>query len=247
MEDWVWKKIIDESREKNVIYRPFLINEPFIDPRMPEIIEYIHKDETAKIEFNSNGHFNKNTDIKALLEAGIDWVRFSIDGFTQETYTRSGRGGNLERVNENVRRFIEERNRQNSDCFIEIRMIDIDVNKHEQSAFVEYWSKYADKATITSLYDWPWTGQTEPFRAPCPKITDEMYFYVSGEAVLCCWDAYSRSIVGDVKNRSVEEIWLGNPNQKYREYLNNGEREKIHLCSRCDAFKSYDFSNWSGY
>jgi hypothetical protein len=29
--------------------------------------------------------------------------------------------------------------------------------------------------------------------------------------------------------------------------LDKGERDKIHLCSRCDAFKGYDFSKWTGY
>jgi len=247
MEDRLWKKIIDESRGKGIIYRPFLINEPFIDYRMPQIIKYIKQDETAKIEFNSNGHFTPKTDIKALLEGGIDWVRFSVDGFTQDTYTRSGRGGKLENVVANILKFIDERNRQNSKCFIEVRMIDIDVNKHEQQEFVEFWSKYADKATITQLYDWPWSGQTEAFPAPCPKIYEEMYFYVDGKAVLCCWDAYGRGIVGDANVNTVEQIWLGETNQKYRQLLNNGERNKIDLCSRCDAFKNYNFDNWKGY
>ena len=70
---------------------------------------------------------------------------------------------------------------------------------------------------------------------------------VDGRAVLCCWDAFARAVVGDVKEKTVEEIWLGETNQKYRQYLDNGEREKIELCSRCDAYKGYDFSTWTGY
>lgn len=70
---------------------------------------------------------------------------------------------------------------------------------------------------------------------------------VDGRAVLCCWDAFGRGIIGDVNHQSVEEIWLGNANQKFRQLLNNGERDKILLCSRCDAFKKYDFSKWTGY
>src|SRR5512145_1574742 len=247
MEERIWKKIIDESRGKGVIYRPFMINEPFVDLRIPEIIRYIKQDPTAKVEFNSNGNFHPKFDVKAALEAGIDWMRFSIDGFTEETFKKSGRGGAFNKIVSNVLSFIEERNRQGNKCHIEARMIDLDITRNEQEAFVAFWKQHADEATITQLYDWPWSGQTDCIKAPCPKIKNEMFFMRDGRAVLCCWDAFARGVVGDVTRQTVEEIWLGNPNQQYREMLNRGERNKIHLCSRCDAFKNYDFSKWTGY
>ncbi len=247
MEDWVWKKIIDESRGKGIIYRPFMINEPLIDPRMPEIVRYIKEDPTAKVEFNSNGNLAVKTDVEALIASNIDWVRFSLDGHTAESFKASGRGGKFEKIVENIHRFIDERNRQKSDTFIEVRIIDLDENRHEHKDFVEYWSKFVNKATVTPLYDWPWTGQNEPHRAPCLKISDEMFFMTDGNATLCCWDAFGRGIVGNVTQNTVEEIWLGETNQKYREYLSRGERDKILLCSKCDAYKNYDFSNWAGY
>ena len=126
-------------------------------------------------------------------------------------------------------------------------MIDLDVNKHEQNDFINFWSKYADKVAITELYVWPWSGQNGFFPAPCPKIREDMFFYTDGTAVLCCWDAFGRSNLGNIKEQSLEEIWLGEINQQNRRYLNEGQRNKIKLCSRCDAFKKYDFSNWKGY
>jgi hypothetical protein len=143
--------------------------------------------------------------------------------------------------------FIDERNRLRSKCHIEVRMIDLEITRGEQQDFINFWKQHADEATITQLYDWPWSGQTECLRAPCPKIKDEMFFMVDGRAVLCCWDAFARGIVGDINNRTVEEIWLGNPNQQFRNLLEKGKRDKILLCSRCDAFKKYDFSKWPGY
>jgi hypothetical protein len=247
MEERIWKKIIDESRGKGVIYRPFMINEPFVDLRIPEVIRYIRKDPTAKVEFNSNGNFHPRFDVTAALEAGIDWIRFSIDGFTEETFKKSGRGGSFRKIISNVLGFIQERNRLNSKCHVEVRMIDLEITRHEQKDFVDFWSQHADEATITLLYSWPWSGQTDCFRAPCPKIKSEMFFMVDGRAVLCCWDAFARGIIGDVHNQTVEEIWLGDLNQKYRGLLDRGQRDKIHLCSKCDAFKGYDFSKWVGY
>ena len=69
MEEWVWKKIIDESRGKGILYRPFMINEPFVDPRMPEIISYIKLDSTATVELNSNAHMTAKTDVPGIVAA----------------------------------------------------------------------------------------------------------------------------------------------------------------------------------
>ncbi len=247
MEERIWKKIIDESRGKGVIYRPFMINEPFVDLRIPEVIRYIRQDPTAKVEFNSNGNFHPKFDVSAALAAGIDWIRFSIDGLTEETFKKSGRGGNFNRIVNNVLEFIKERNHQGSNCHVEVRMIDLEITRSEEKDFLGFWRKHADEATITQLYNWPWSGQTNCFRAPCPKIKSEMFFMTDGRAVLCCWDAFARGVIGDVSHQTVEEIWLGNPNQLYRELLGRGEREKILLCSRCDAFSQYDFTKWTGY
>ncbi len=247
MEEHVWKKIVDESAGKGVLYRPFLVNEPFVDRRLPEIIRYIRNDKSAFVELNSNGRFVNRDMIREVLEAGIDWIRFSIDGFSPETYKLSGRGMNYEKVIEDVHFFINERNKQKNKCFIETRMIDMDFNKHEQEKFVDYWSEYADKASITELYTWPWMGQTESFRAPCPKIVDEMFFIVDGRAVLCCWDFQERGVIGDINDQTVKEIWRGAQIQNYKQLLNEGKRDQIELCSRCDAYKNYDFSNWKGY
>ncbi|TAD96779.1 MAG: radical SAM protein [Bacteroidetes bacterium] len=247
MEEAVWKKIVDESRGKGILYRPFMINEPFVDPRLPEIIRYIRQDPTARVELNSNGHFVPKTNVPAIIEAGLDIVRFSIDGFSQEAYDKSGRGGKLQKIVDNVLMFAEERNRQKADCYIEVRMINMDFNRHEQQEFINFWSKHVDEAIVTSYYDWPWSGQTESFSAPCPKVQKEMFFMVDGQATLCCWDSHERGIVGDVKQNTVEELWKGAKMQEYKSYLNKGERHKILLCSKCDAYKDYDFSTWEGY
>ena len=68
-----------------------------------------------------------------------------------------------------------------------------------------------------------------------------MFFYVDGRATLCCWDASERQIVGDVKEEHVLAIWTGKTINQCRELLDEGRRSEINLCSRCDAYKHFDF------
>lgn len=247
MEEWVWKKIVDQTRGRGIIYRPFMINEPMIDPALPKVIKYIKEDPTATVEFNSNAYMTPRTNVEAIIEAGVDIVRFSIDGYTQETYEKSGRGGRLEKNVASVLKFIETRNKLGSSCKVEVRMIDMDFNRHEQEAYKEFWGKHADEVLITPLYSWPWTGQDTFAPKPCLKVQEEMFFMSDGQASLCCWDSEARTVIGDIKTQSVEEIWLGEVNRKIKDHLARGERGEMLICSKCDAYKNHDFTNFAGY
>ena len=244
MEDWIWRKIVDDTRGLGVTYRPFLINEPLSEKRLPEIIRYMKQDPTAKVEINSNGGLLTEQRGRAILEAGIDLVRLSIDGFSPETHGQARVGVNYKAVVENTNRFLELRNAGGYKTIVEVRCIDMPANRHEHKAYIEYWTPRADKVLIVPLYQWPWSGQTAPVLKPCLKILDEIFFSTSGQSPLCCWDEAGRGIVGDVKTQSVLEIWNGPEMKAMRTLLNRGRRDLIALCSRCNAYQDVRFDGF---
>jgi sulfatase maturation enzyme AslB (radical SAM superfamily) len=241
MPESTWTKIIDGTRGLGITYRPFLQNEALLDRRLHEVISYIKRDSTARVELNTNGNALTDRRTRELLEAGIDLVRFSIDAFSPETFAQCRVGLSYERVVHNINRFIEFASRQHRPVVTEVRMIDMDINKHEQRDFIEYWNQRADRALIVPLYHWPWDDGVEMVPKPCIKMREEMFFYTDGRAVLCCWDIAGRAVIGDVTKESVLDIWNGATRRRYAEYLANGERERITLCSRCDAYKDRRF------
>lgn len=244
MEDWVWRKIIDETRGLGITYRPFLINEPLADHRLAEILRYIRRDPTAKIELNSNGELMKEERAREILDAGLDIIRFSIDGFSAETFSKSRVGLDYDLTVERVRRFIEIAREKRSAAHIEVRMISMDYNRHEQEAFVDFWTKAGAVAIITDLYVWPWEPEVKPVQLPCKKVLREMFFFVNGKATLCCWDSHERGVVGDVTRQHVLDIWNGELNRRYRALLEQGRRRDLLLCSNCEAYKNHYFEGF---
>lgn len=244
MEDWVWRKIVDETRGLGVVYRPFLLNEPFMDRRMPTISRYIKEDPTAVLEFNTNGEALTPKVADRMIDLGVDVMRFSVDGYHRSTFDES-RGISYDKVYHNVEYFIRAARESGKDIHTEVRMIQLPGTENEQEDFRKYWEdRGPDDVVFTKLYRYPWEGQTEAVNIPCLKIADEMFFYVSGEATLCCWDSKGRAIVGDVKNEHVLDIWNGQAMANYRALLDAGRREDILLCSRCDAYTDVDWSRW---
>ena len=79
---------------------------------------------------------------------------------------------------------------------------------------------------------------------PCLKVLDEMFFYTNGKATLCCWDVHEKAVIGDVNIQSVQEIWDGYAATCLRALLDDGRRDLIHLCSRCNAYGGFDFGKF---
>ncbi len=250
MPEATWKKIVDDTRGWGVTYRPFLTNEPFVDNRMPQIVRYIKEnDPTARVEFNTNGELLTEKLGAELLDAGVDIMRFSIDGFSRETYEPSRVGIDFDRVMSRVQRFLEmwDAGGHRDRVFTEVRMIEVPENAHEVTAYREFWGPRCSEVVITSLYQWPWTGQKpeDVVLKPCLKILDEMFFYTNGKATICCWDVHEKAVIGDVTTQSVQEIWEGYAARCLRALLDDGRRDLIHLCSRCNAYQDFDFGKFA--
>jgi hypothetical protein len=244
MPDAIWRKIVDETRGLGITYRPFLVNEPLTDKRLGEIMRYIREDETAKIELNTNGGLMTREWALEILDAGIDVIRFSIDGFSEETFSHSRKGLDYRTVKEYTLQFIRLAQERGGAGRIEVRMIELDVNRHELEPFKEFWRKAGAVPVITSLYRWPWEPGVKAVQLPCLKILREMFFVVNGKATLCCWDIHERGVIGDVSKQHTLDIWNGEINQHYRRLLAQGRRDQILLCSRCDAYKDRHFEGF---
>jgi MoaA/NifB/PqqE/SkfB family radical SAM enzyme len=250
MPEATWKKIVDDTRGWGVTYRPFLTNEPFVDKRQPEIVRYIKEnDPTARVEYNTNGELMTEQLGRALLEAGVDILRFSIDGFSPATYEPSRVGIKYEKVLERVTRFLEiwDAEGWRDKVFTELRMIEVDENRHEIDDYKAYWGPRCTEVLVTQMYQWPWTGQKrgDVVLKPCLKVLDEMFFYSDGDATICCWDVHGRAVIGNVNEQSVQEIWEGYAAASVRRVLDDGRRDLLQLCSRCNAYKDYDFDRFA--
>jgi len=245
MEDAVWHKIIDETRGLGVTYRPFLINEPLTDKRLGEILRYIRLDDTAKIELNTNGGLMTRAKALDILGAGIEVIRFSIDGFSADSFAKSRIGLDYEETVKRTLGFIELSGQRDGAGRIEVRMIETEFTRHEIEPFLTFWREAGAEPVITTLYHWPWEPGVSGINRPCLKILEEMFIYVNGQVTLCCWDTLERAVIGDITREHTLEVWNGETNARFRRLLSEGRRDRILLCSRCDAYKDHVFEKSS--
>lgn len=232
MEPDMWRAIADQTRGLGITYRPFLLGEPLMYADLPDVVAYVKRDKTAAVELHTNVSLLGPDMREALVSSGLDVMRLSIDGFSRRSVEGS-RGFDRDDLYYRGAEWLElSRGRVRT----EARMIVTAENKHECEDYRRHWEGLGAEVVFTSLYRYPWCGQTESASLPCRKIATEMFVLSDGRVTLCCWDADGSQIVGDLRQQTVHEAWMSAPMQHARSLLRAGRRCDLHVCSRCDAY-----------
>jgi MoaA/NifB/PqqE/SkfB family radical SAM enzyme len=88
--------------------------EPFLNPDLFKMIAYA-KSRKIVVHSSTNGQVRfDGASAGELVESGLDSLVFGIDGATPETYVQYRKGGNLERVLENVKTIVRAKERRGS-------------------------------------------------------------------------------------------------------------------------------------
>ena len=158
-----FKRLIDDNPEiKTVELSNF--GEIFINPQIVDIIQYAHYkgvDLTAKNGVNFNNV--KEETIESLVKYQFKAMTLSIDGITQETYSRYRKRGNYDTVISNVKKLVEFKKQYNSKWpKLTWQFIVFGHNEHEIPAAREL----ADKLGIKFFLKLSWDDEISPLKDP---------------------------------------------------------------------------------
>jgi hypothetical protein len=91
--------------------------EPLLHPEISRLCRTV-KDRKLYCSLSTN--LNVLRDPEQLLQSGLDWLRVSVSGFTQETYSIGHQGGDIETVKRNLHRLADAKRKVESDTVLEI-------------------------------------------------------------------------------------------------------------------------------
>src|SRR5437660_7236205 len=118
------------------------LGEPLLNKDLPLMIRYL-KDRGTYVLFNSNGILLNAARGQALIDAGLDEYRLSMDGSTRETYARVRGVDAFDKIWRNVHAFIIQQKAQNaSKPAVSLWFTAMRENLHELSGLAELASKH---------------------------------------------------------------------------------------------------------
>lgn len=252
----LFDKITDECREWNVTMMVMHRDgEPLLHPELDTMVRRVKEKRAARyVQFTTNGLLLDKAKGRSLIEAGLDWIRVSINAVDPETYRRVAGRDALPQVEQNVMQLHSSRNQLGSRTpYIVATMVVMDwTAPSEVRAFRKKWSGVADELDIYPCHTWdgsintPVPRQEKIARYPCPFLWYHPYVGWDGVLSPCCVDFSYKEILGNVGSQSIENIWKGSRLSQLRQAHLDGRYEEIALCSNCTYWSqgNDDISSW---
>ena len=241
----MFRELVDQSDGRDCYLLPQGFGESMMHPAWEECMDYLRGKRFRDVIFLTNGMLLTRERGRLLIEVGGDQLFVNVDGATEETYAAIRRGGDLERVRENVTHFLEERKRLGkTGPKLTMRIIEMRENSEEIDAFLRYWRSRIDPPdeVVVDFYRL-WTGSVEnrrleppvpPRRYACPMLWKNGFVYLDGRVTPCCADVNANLVMGNVMGTSLEEIWNGREMRRLRRDHLRGRYRRYPICVRCD-------------
>lgn len=218
--------------------------EPLFHPRLPEMIALAGR-HAIGTRLHTNATLLTPEVGRALLDAGLDMISFSFDGYDAAAYGAVRRGACFEETLWNILRFLREKQRRGRRRPYTI----LQVIEHEAAgpdAPAAFRRAFAglplDKLYVKRPHNWAGNvGAAAPAGGPVAAPTHPCTFpwyaltvLYSGEVVPCPQDWYAELALGRMPETSLWSIWNGAPMQALRRRQAALALAGLSPCARCD-------------
>lgn len=246
----LYRKIIDEIAQfASDIYLQHR-GESVVHPKLPEMIAYA-KAKGLKTKLHNNATLLTVKKSEAIIDAGLDFISFSFDGYVKKTYEENRKGGNFEKTLQNILDFLRiKKEKGRKTPFTQLQVMEIWSGKdpqqltHERESFSRNFDGLAlDRLDIRTPHNW--AGGINPATekamhkagkhyVPCTFPWYSMTLLWNGEAIICPQDFMGKLIMGNANDQSIKEIWNGEKSRAMRRSLIDKKFEDWMPCLSCD-------------
>ena len=252
-------KIIDDLyqltiTQNRMVKRLFLYKdgEPLFNSRLGDMAEYAKKRQVAEsVETTINASLLSKKNAISLIEKGFDVIRVSIEHVTCEGYQEITRTfSDYDKIVKAVKFLYEEKARRNSPLCIHTKIVNTGLTKYERKKFVSDFGNISDTINIDELMGWS-RAESKDFtlgirvtsgmdgvsplcnRIVCPEPFSKLAINFDGSVSVCCVDWSHGTIVGDLRKKSLSDVWNGESLHRFRMAHLYNQREKIRACASC--------------
>ncbi len=232
----LYKKIIDEAAKYNVYsIKLSWRGEPMLNKSIVEMIRYAKQSGIREVAMLSNGERVTPELAKAIQDAGIDWISFSVDG-NANTYNIIRAPALFEETLEKIRFLREYRDKTGRPKpLIRVQSI-LSAIQDNAGEFISIWDGIADRVNFISdqARDFEVKEMCHDQNYVCPTPWQRMSIDYNGVVHQCISDYNGYIRMGDIRKQSVYEIWHGRQFRKLREcFRKHTYLEHCKACSFC--------------
>src|SRR5260370_6475947 len=134
MTEEIFQRLVRESGAPSEHMMLIGLDEPFMDPKIFERIEYCERHNTSTL-LSTNGTFLDEKMAGRLLATPLQHITLSFDGATKESFEFYRKGARFEKVRDNFVRFARLKKERGSGMQVVVQMVRMERNAGEGDSF----------------------------------------------------------------------------------------------------------------
>lgn len=220
--------------------------EPTLNSDLDQYVKIVKK-HGAKAFMFSNGMRMRGDYMKRVVDAGADFFRFSIIGYSAETYKQWMNSPYFDLVIKNLNEMQQYVQQSGSGCVVATYHLILDNENvdYEKQQYIKIVESAGVKTEIWKMHNWagsydPTYGRSGEVRTCGRPFSPDIVIRAGGlegktGAVHPCCQVLgkdSEAVLGHMSENTVEEIWFGREYEKLREQHTTGNYPDF--CKGCD-------------
>lgn len=258
----LYRNFINENYKELVYLLLYFQGEPYLHKQFFKLIQ-IASEKNIYSATSTNAHYLSRENSIQTVKSGLDRIIISIDGLDQESFNKYRVGGSLEKVIKGTIELVTAKKKLKKNYpFIIWQFIVFKHNEHQVEEIKKLGKKlgvnqvaiktaqvYDEKGAKELLPENPRYRRYEidslklktPIKNECWKMWHSCVITWDGKVVPCCFDKDAEYQLGDLKQKSFNDIWFGDGYQAFRNTLWKG-RKYIPICTNCsEGAKIWEF------
>ena len=244
-------RLIREGAHLGIKQLCFHMNgEPLVCDYLPDAVRLAKHLGYTYVFFTTNGSLATKEKLKKIFDAGLDSIKFSINGATRESYQKVHRKDHFERVIENLKFTKEYREKTKKSYRILVSFVVTKYTESEIHDFYDWVQDYADDMLFYHVCSYAGQAQNQlsdlfvdvskmglpvfdiVHKAPCAPLFNSVNVTCEGYLSLCCSEVDNLIVAEDLNQMSLKEAWHGKRMQEIRARHLQNQLEGL-LCDNC--------------
>lgn len=222
------------GKDKRICFH--MNGEPLLYKQLPELVALAKEYGYSYIFITTNGTVGDKEIYRKIYEAGLDSIKFSINGGTAEAYRKIHGKDDFKKAISALKYAWEWKKEHNPNMNVFVSCVGNKMNKSSLKRLQRLVEPFCNEVLL--YYQNAYAGQVldmeEQMRCdlsdleiktfdlkhtiPCPVLWNSINITCEGYLALCCSSGTDhRMIIDDLKNKSIQDTWLRGNIQKIRE------------------------------
>ena len=187
------------------------------------------------VYMTTNGSLGTQAKFRQLIDAGLDSLKFSINGADRQTYKRVHGKDHFDIVIENLKYVSEYRKSSNRQIYLAVSFVETSENEGTFDKLKEMVGEWVDEIFFTVAYNQAGQMEDRPahtFKKTCAVPFSQVNISREGYLRLCCNDYQNHLAVEDLSKMSLSDAWASASMRDIRRRHMTGDLKGT-LCHNC--------------